>query len=101
MQLTWNHQTSSHNFQDDRADAFRHFVWSALVTNKIGVEKAREYLTAHEDYPNNNYEAKSMDLFNNEQGIKFSREYKGSSFEEDLIHECKEKIRNHELRWIK
>jgi hypothetical protein len=99
--LTWKHQKSSNDFRDDRADAFRHFVWSALTTKEVGASKAREYLTAHEDFPGNDSKAKAMDLFNNEQGIDYGRNHKGDFFEEDLIQEAKRKIRENELRWIK
>lgn len=98
LHLTWAHQKSSTGFEDDRADAFRHFIWAGLATASIGPEKAREYLTAHEDYPGNNAKSKSMNLFNNNKGINYSQQYKGNSFEEDLIKEAQEKIRDRELR---
>jgi len=51
------------------------------------VEKAKEYLDAHEDFPENKPEVKSMDLFNNNKGIEYFREYQGKNFEQDLIRD--------------
>ena len=101
IETTWSHLKSSHNYEDDNTDAFRHFVWSGLMTHEIGHERAKEYLDAHEDFPENNPAAKAMDLFNNEKGIKYSINYDGEQFEDDLIQEGLRKIGNHELRWIK
>ena len=33
---------------DGEGDAFRHFVWAGLLTNKFGENKAKTYLDAHE-----------------------------------------------------
>ena len=101
IETTWSQLKSSHNYEDDNTDAFRHFVWSGLITHEIGHERAKEYLDAHEDFPENNPAAKAMDLFNNEKGIEFSRKYDGEKFEDDLIQEGLRKISNHELRWFK
>lgn len=99
--LTWKHQTSLNKFEDDQADAFRHFIWSGLVTNEIGADKAKEYLSAHENFPGNKQESKSMDIFNNNKGIEYSQNYRGNSFEKDLVQEGQDKIRDRELRWLK
>lgn len=101
IHTTWSLLKSSHNYQGDHTDAFRHFMWSGLVAHEVGVEKAREFLSAHEDFPENIIEDKAMDLFNNERGREYSSQYKGGDFEKDLIQEGLRKIRNRELRWIK
>lgn len=101
IRTTWSHLKSSHHYEDDNTDAFRHFVWSGLVTHDIGANLAKEYLDAHEDFPDNDHGAKAMDLFNNGKGIEYSNHYTGDNFENDLIQAGLEKIRNHELRWIK
>lgn len=101
IQKTWAHLNSSHNYQDDKADAFRHFVWSGLVAHEIGAEKAKEYLDAHEDCPENKPAVKSMDLFNNNKGIEYFKGYRGQNFEQDLIRNGLEKVRRGELQWIK
>lgn len=100
-QATWSNFRSSSNFVDNKADAFRHFVWSGLVTHAIGAERAKEYLDAHEEYPENKPGAKSMDLYNNDQGIKYSGNYRGRNFEPDLTKAGLDRLRNGELKWIK
>lgn len=101
LNSTWNHFKSSNHFEDDHTDAFRHFVWSGLVTYKIGSTKAREYLEAHEDFQGNNIRAKEMDLFNNNQGISYGIKYHGSDFEHDVIDEGLSRVKNRELRCFK
>lgn len=92
---------STRNYQDDNTDAYRHFVWSGLVAKEIGPEKAREYLYAHEEYQENNLDSKRMDIFNNEKGIQYAKNYKGNDFENDLFREGLQKMKDKELRWIK
>ncbi len=101
IETTWAHVKSSHNYQDDSTDAFRHFIWAGKLTDQIGFEKAKEYLNAHEDFPENKPAVKSMDLFNNDKGIEYSKQYKGKNFEHDLIQAGLEKVRRGELRWVK
>ncbi len=64
--------SSSRNFPDqslnDESDAFRHFIWSGLLTKELGVNKAREFLDAHEEDPAQPENQKKMDLFNNNRG---------------------------------
>lgn len=100
-QLTWSNFSSLNNFEDDKSDAFRHFVWSGLVTHEIGETKAKEFLDAHEDYPENKPSAKAMDLHNNNQGAQFAHNYNGSSFERDLMQAGLDKIENGDLKWIR
>lgn len=60
----------SHN---NEADAFRHFVWAGLITDKIGKEKAELFLDAHEQKPDQPASEKEMDSYNNAQGISEAR----------------------------
>jgi hypothetical protein len=92
---------SSHHFEDDKADAFRHFVWSGLVAHEIGYDKAKEYLDAHEEFHKNSQEAKDMDLFNNNKGLAYGKSYQGSDIGRDIVQEGLNKVKNKELRWIK
>lgn len=101
LNLTWDNFKSSHNFQDDRADAFRHFVWSALITHEIGAEKAKEFLDAHEDFPENKQTAKEVDLYNNGKGIEFGEKHQGSDLESDVAKEGLDRIENGDFRWLK
>ncbi len=57
------------NFRNDESDAYRHFMWSGLMREKIGAELTLAFLKAHEvdlGAPNNEYQ---MDLANNELGM--------------------------------
>lgn len=71
---------------NNEGDAFRHFVWSGLVTNKIGEEKARLFLDAHEQDPNQPTSQKEMDSYNNDQGMaEANRLKKESSFSQENL----------------
>ena len=58
------------NNRNDESDAFRHFIWSGLMTNKLGAETANKILNAHENNPDQSKRDQEMDIFNNSQGIK-------------------------------
>lgn len=51
------------------ADAFRHYVWSGLVTRDLDESTAREFLAAHESDPGQPQIEREMDEFNNDRGI--------------------------------
>lgn len=89
--------TSKHNTS---ADAFRHFIWSGLIANTVGSDRAFEFLKAHEDYAGNPIEEKNMDMHNNLKGIDYFKNYKGNNFENDLIKSGLEKVKNKELLWL-
>lgn len=52
----------------DEGDAFRHFIWAGLLTKELGFEKAKEFLDAHENDPDQPISEQKMDIFNNSQG---------------------------------
>lgn len=56
---------------DDEVDAARHFIMSAYLSFKVGKEKARKFMAAHEDSQYEN--ANLMDYYNNEQGFNFGQ----------------------------
>jgi hypothetical protein len=58
--------------KNDESDAFRHFVWSGLLVKEIGAEKAKIFLTAHEQDPGQPAAEKKMDTANNTQGVNFA-----------------------------
>lgn len=88
---------------DDEVDSIRHFVMSAYLSFQLGKEKARKFMSAHE---NSEYEnANMMDYYNNELGFNFGEslieKYKkmglrrsAAFFIEDVKREIKKK---HEL----
>lgn len=49
-------------------DAFRHAYWNALMTKARGPELAKQYADAHENFPGNDPNEKTMDLINNSLG---------------------------------
>ncbi len=52
-----------------KGDAFRHALWSALLTRLMGAGKAEDYTNRHEfGDPNNNAIDREMDLYNNRKG---------------------------------
>lgn len=64
--------STSSNFPDqnlnDESDAFRHFLWSALLTKELGKARAKEFLDAHEADPEQPDVEYQMDMHNNNRG---------------------------------
>lgn len=64
--------SASRNFPDqnlnDETDAFRHFLWAALLTKELGKAKAKEFLDAHEADPDQPDIEHQMDVHNNNRG---------------------------------
>lgn len=58
--------------KNDESDAFRHFVWSALLVKELGVEKAKYFLDAHENDPSQPKQEKDMDIKNNQRGVDYA-----------------------------
>lgn len=58
-------------------------MWNAIMTDKIGAEKAKEFADAHEVVANPDFwkENCEMDLHNNELGRRIAIEYAGQSYE--------------------
>lgn len=70
------------------SDALRHFAWAALLTRDIGEDKAYIFLHAHETTLGQSPAEKSMDDFNNKQGISSANALlKNSRFSNDEIFE--------------
>jgi hypothetical protein len=57
------------NLPGDESDAFRHFVWAALMTRDLGAEIARKFLDAYESDEPSSSPDRAMDLANNQAGI--------------------------------
>lgn len=86
---------------NDESDAFRHFVWSALLTQDLGPQIAQTFLNAHENDPSQKKTDKEMDIFNNQQGMDFivQRQKEGKSIElADIEKEALERLRKKTLR---
>lgn len=60
--------------EDGAGDAFRHAFAAAMLARDIGVTDAYRVTDMHEDIPGNPYNKKTMDLFNNRQGVLIYQE---------------------------
>ncbi|MGB0453965.1 MAG: DUF6973 domain-containing protein [Bacteriovoracaceae bacterium] len=85
--------------QDNEADAFRHFIWSAYSAKEIGVERAKEFLDAHEQTSKRTKESIDMDYHNNSLGLKAGEKLKESAnFDQDIIKEFERLIKDKRFR---
>ncbi len=106
-QMRLAEESSSRNFpnQDlnDESDAFRHFVWSGLLTKELGAVKAKEFLDAHEANPLQPENEFKMDSFNNGHGQAAAEALiKNISWSiKNLEAKGLEELRNHELQVLK
>ena len=75
------------DYNGGQVDAFRHTLWMAMLTQKIGAKKAFKLGVAHEDGNYSDflastleegtlptYTSSQMDLYNNKLGIKLGKE---------------------------
>ena len=70
------------NEQDgNQVNAFRHAMWNAIMTDKIGAEKTKVFADAHEQIPNNPADHMQMDLHNNELGRNIATLYAGQGYD--------------------
>ncbi len=83
------------NDSDDESDAFRHYVWAALLSNELGPEIAKQFLDAHESSEQHNDPSLLMDLANNRAGIIATEILKKKS---QLTEAAIEKIALQELK---
>ena len=82
---------------NNQADAYRHFIWSAMNARDVGVERARDFGTAHEMNPMQNPSEKNMDLWNNDQGFEYGGKFPYAS-DQDIQNEGKKRIRDGRLK---
>ena len=90
---------SENDVDGTQVNAYRHAMWNAVMTDKIGEDKAKQFADAHEDFPNNPVEHKEMDLHNNALGRGIALEYVGQGY--DVFSEkIQEAINNGEANVI-
>ncbi len=61
------------NFRNTKSDAYRHSLWNAFSTVKLGSSLTNQLTTAHENKPLQytlEYKENDMDLYNNSKGIE-------------------------------
>ncbi len=88
----------------DESDAFRHFVWSTLIAQEIGIKKARIFLTAHEQDSTQSKSEKDMDVLNNNAGLTYftNSSKKNNKLELiDIEEEALERLRQKKLKVLK
>ncbi len=88
---------------NNQPNAYRHAMWNAVMTDKIGEEKAKKFADAHELVENYDLwkENCQMDLHNNELGRRIAIEYAGQGYDV-FSQKIQEAINNDEaivLRW--
>jgi len=88
------------NGHNDRADAFRHCYWSALMTKRANVKFARDLATAHETGTDRQPQAEfDMDMHNNAEGREVG--LLGENQTDDWLADvCINKITRGELVWL-
>ena len=87
------------DFDGTQVNAYRHAMWNAVMTDKIGEEKAKKFADAHEQFPNNPVEHMEMDLHNNELGRRIAIEYAGQGYDV-FSQKIQEAINNGEAKVI-
>ena len=74
-------------------------MWNAILTDKIGVEKAKKFADAHEQKPSNPIDHMEMDLHNNELGRRIAIKYAGQGYDV-FSQKIQEAINNGEAKVI-
>jgi hypothetical protein len=85
-----------YNGHNDETDAFRHCMWSGLISKRISHSEAMKFTTLHEMQDGNNFSEKSMDLHNNKVGAEIGQ-IVGS--ERTLADECYKALQHGKLKY--
>ena len=104
-------QIFTHKGRDDSNDACRHFVWAALLYGALGPKDSKKILNNHENIPQVNEEAKNMDLFNNNLGLRAAKKILGKLnikrarglrlYHQAVLEDFKKRCQNKEFMVIK
>lgn len=83
----------------NNGDAFRHCLWSALMTRDIGITMASRWGTAHEDgAPGQSQLERTMDLTNNAAGRVYAYSGGFGNYNDtQMANAVQDKVRNGEL----
>ena len=87
------------DFDGTQVNAYRHAMWNAVMTDKIGAKKAKKFADAHEQFPNNPVEHMEMDFHNNDLGRRIALEYAGQGYDV-FSQKIQEAINNGEAKVI-
>lgn len=84
-----------YNGRNDETDAFRHCMWSGLISKRISHSEALKFTTMHEMQDGNDFAEKSMDLHNNKVGAEIGQNV-GS--ERSIADECYKALQQGKLK---
>lgn len=84
------------NGRNDETDAFRHCMWSGLISKRISHSEAIKFTTLHEMQDGNDFAEKSMDLHNNKIGAEIGQNI-GS--ERSIADECYKALQQGKLKY--
>ncbi len=85
-----------YNGRNDETDAFRHCVWSGLISKRISQVEAIKFTTMHEMQDGNSFSEKSMDLHNNRVGADIGQE---AGSERTVADECYKALQQGKLKY--
>lgn len=85
-----------YNGRNDETDAFRHCMWSGLISKRISHSEAMKFTTMHEMQDGNDFSEKSMDLHNNKVGAEIGQNV-GS--ERTIADECYKALQQGKLKY--
>lgn len=85
-----------YNGRNDETDAFRHCMWSGLISKRISHSEAMKFTTMHEMQDGNDFAEKSMDLHNNKVGAEIGQNV-GS--ERSIADECYKALQHGKLKF--
>jgi hypothetical protein len=94
--ISFPHLRSLHN---NKADAFRHCYWSALLAQEFGSKIASEIVIRHEKLEDNPKLELEMDSHNNKVGLELGLQHVGAT-RQDLSQKCSEKVEAGLLKWF-
>lgn len=89
-------QRFGYNGRNDETDAFRHCMWSGLISKRISHSEALKFTTMHEMQDGNDFAEKSMDLHNNKIGAEIGQNV-GS--ERSIADECYKALQQGKLKF--
>jgi hypothetical protein len=88
------------NFRNDESDAYRHFMWSGLIREKMERNRAEAFLNAHEADTGEPDRESQMDKANNGSGISAAEKLmeQGRFSKEALEREAIQALKRGDLR---
>ena len=86
------------NGRNDRSDAFRHCLWSAILARDIGSFHALRFSTAHELLATNPAAERTMDLHNNAIGLRIGASKASNA---RISQQCMAALNTGELKILK